>query len=165
MNQKKIPFISIGKVVGTFGLDGTLKVETFTDFPERFKKGAHITIEKKIYTIKSSFWHKNQVRLALEEINTLDAAELLRGKHLMVPSHERPKLASNEFYSIDLIGLKIYDQEHHLIGNVDEIIDSPAHHLIRTGQVHIPANKVFVKEINIEQGYIKVHLIPGMLDS
>ncbi len=162
MPYKKSEFISVGKVVGVFSLDGTLKIQTQTDFPERFSKNSIIYIKKEPYKIKSSFWHKTQVRVKLENIDTVESAESLIDQFIQVPLDERPKLDPDEFYVLDLIGLKIYDQEENLLGKVDEVIDAPAHYLIRSDNMLIPANKFFIKEINLEKGYLKVELIPGM---
>ena len=162
MSHKESQYISIGKIVGVFGLDGTLKIQALTDFPERFSKNSIIFIQKEHYKIKTSFWHKTQVRVKLEGVDTIEFAEKLLGQLTQVPLEDRPKLDFNEFYILDLIGLNIYDKEDKLCGKVEEVIEAPAHHLIRSGTMLIPANKFFVKEINVQKGYIKVELIPGM---
>jgi 16S rRNA processing protein RimM len=123
--------MNIGRIVGTFGLKGQLKVEVMTDFPERFDAGNTVYLRGEPVKIKDLMWHQTQARIKLEGINKIDDAELLKWEYLQVPEDERPDMEKNEFYVSDLVGMNLETEEGVVIGTVDEIISAPAQDLIR----------------------------------
>lgn len=165
MRQKPTPgFMNIGRIVGTFGLKGQLKVEVMTDFPERLDPGSTVYLRGEPIKIKDLMWHQAQARIKLEGINKIDDAELLKWEYLQVPEDDRPDMEKNEFYARDLVGLTLVTEEGITIGVVEEIVAAPAQDLIRTGQNLIPMVKQFVKKIDIAGGKIIIRPIPGLLD-
>lgn len=154
--------IVIGKIVGTFGLKGFLKVQVFTDFPERFNINQVITIGDKEFRILNAFWHKFQLRIFIEGIDSIDAAEEMIGLEITISSEDRPHLEAEEYYIKDLIGFKVFDHNGNELGVIEQIHPNPAHALIQVGEHYIPAIKQFVKKINIEKGFIRVKLLEGM---
>src|SRR5690606_6618472 len=97
----------VGRVVGVFGIRGAIKVESLTDFPERFAPGAVVWIGGASRKIVKSHWHNDQVRIQVVGVDTPEQAEALRGKEVSIPSSLRPKLDSDEFMSRDLEGLRV----------------------------------------------------------
>lgn len=155
-------FINIGRVVGSFRLDGTVKVEILTDFEERFSKGSVLYIRREPFEVLNSFRHKQQFRLKLKGIDNVNAVEELLWEFVQVPLQNRPHLEKGEYYVQDLIDLEVFDQNGNKIGNVQEIIPNPAHDLLKVNNVLIPAVSAFVKKIDLNNGRIDVYLIPGM---
>jgi len=157
-------WVTVGKIVGVFGLDGHVKISPMTDFPERFSPRAVLYIQKQPYRIQKSHWHKNQVRVRFISTQRIEDAEALIGKFVQVPIADVPELEENEFLVKDLLGLAVVDQDGNALGKVDDIVSGPAQDLIRIGQSLIPIVKEFVKEIDIQGGRIVVQPIPGMLE-
>lgn len=165
-NRQTQDFVVVGRIVGPFGLQGGLKVEVLTDFyEERFSKGSVLYVRQEPYEVLSYFWHKTQLRLTLAGVDTLEAAESLRGEYLEVPFKDRPTLEKDEYYVQDLLGLTVVDQHGEALGSVQEIISKPAHSLIKVDDLLIPAVSEFVKKIDLEERIIVVHLIPGMREA
>lgn len=156
--------IRIGQIVGVFGLEGWVKVEPLSDFPERFARGARVYLagEEEPRQIQGVHEHKGQLRLKLRGVDSLEEAESHRAKYVEVPADQRPKLESDQYYTADLIGLDVIDAKAGLLGKVDSIIASPAQDLLQVGEILIPVAKQFVKAIDLEQKSITVELIPGM---
>lgn len=154
--------IVIGKIVGTFGLKGFLKVQVFTDFVERFNVNQVITIGEKEFRILNTFWHKSQLRVFVEGIDSIDLAEEMIGLSVTVSSEDRPHLEEEEYYVQDLIGFKVFDQNGNELGVIEQIHPNPAHALIQVGELYVPAIKQFVKKINMEKRFIRVKLLEGM---
>jgi len=118
--------ITIGQVVGSFGLQGWLKVEPLTDFPERFAPGAVVCLKGRDHVVETRSVHKGQIRLKLEGISTPEQAEAVRWEMLTVPKTSRPTLAEGEYLSKDLIGLLVLNVDGREVGIIDEIIPTPA---------------------------------------
>ena len=156
--------ILIGKIVGTFGLKGFLKVWPLTDFPERFEPGRSVLLDGEPREIIELHWHKKQARLKLEGINNISRAEELVGKELFVPSSDLPKLGEGEYLADSLIGLEVFDQDGRRLGKLEEVISAPAHDMYRIGTALVPAVSEFVIDVDLEGGRIVIRPIPGMFD-
>ncbi|MBL8088664.1 MAG: 16S rRNA processing protein RimM [Chthonomonas sp.] len=154
--------IDVGRIVGAFGLDGHVKVQPTTDFPERFDRGSILYLDGEPRKIQKSHWLKSQVRIKFLSVNRIHEAELLIGKLLQIPADERPELEDDEFYVTELIGLKVVDQDGTEIGTIGDVLQPPAQDVLVVGQTLIPVVNEFVKDIDLENGIVRVHLIPGM---
>lgn len=154
--------MDLGRIVGAFGLDGTVKVQPVTDFPERFDPGELVWLRGEPVEIVDGHWHKGQVRLQIAGVSSIESAEDLIGETLTMPKSARPKLGRNEFYHDQLVGLDVVDESGAVLGKVDEVVPAPASDLLRIGTSLIPIVKQFVVNIDLKAGRITVRLIPGM---
>lgn len=156
--------VAVGRIVGEFGLKGAVKVEVATDFPERFDPGSTLILDGVPRKVERTTWHRGQARIKLEGIDSVEAARALKWKELLVDATDRPELEEDEFYTLDLIGLEVFDEQGRRLGLVDDVIACPAHDVIQMGDTLIPARQEFVRGIDLDQGRITVRLIPGMLE-
>ncbi len=156
--------ITIGQVVGPFGIQGGIKVKVLTDFLERFEKGREVLIDGEPYVITVVQWHKGQARLKLDGISNRDLAEGLKWADVEVPSDDVPDLDEDEFLTEDLIGMAVVSTDGRNLGQVTEVLASPAHDIIVVGKTMIPAVKEFVTDIDLQSGVMTVQLIEGMLE-
>ncbi len=156
--------VTIGQVVGPHGIKGALKIKPSTDFLERFEPGRRIFISGKPYTIKRMTTHKTQVRVETKEIRDRNEAETYQWADVTVPADEMPELDDNEFFTSDLIGLKVIDESGKELGKVDDVFQSPAHDILMVGTGMIPAVQEFVKDVDLENGVITVAPILGMFE-
>lgn len=156
--------ITIGQVVGPHGIKGAVKIKPSTDFLERFEPGKRVFISGQPYTIKRTTTHKTQIRIETKEIRDRNQAEELQWAKVTVPADELPDLDEDEFYTSDLIGLRVIDESGRELGKVDDIYHSPAHDILMIGKGMIPAVQEFVKDVDLDAGVITVAPIPGMLE-
>ena len=161
-NQEAPEFIPIGKIVGAFGIDGRMKVEILTDFPDRFALGKEIYIKGQAHKIKWIAWHKTQVRLKLDAFTKPEQVEDIRLTLVEVRPEDRPELEEGEYYTSDLIGMKVVTTDGEELGKLEEVLDYPAHEIFRVGSIMIPAIDEFVHLIDFDEEKIVVELIPGM---
>jgi 16S rRNA processing protein RimM len=154
--------VVIGRVVGTFGLKGFLKIWPETDFPERFDPGNTLFVGDKPYEVVELQWHKKQARVRLKGVRRLPEAEPLIGSEVSVPTGEIPELEEGEYMVGDLLGLSVYDVEGKLLGTLDEVIPAPAHDLYRIGETLVPAVSEFVIEIDIANQRMVIRPLPGL---
>lgn len=152
----------MGKIVSTFGLKGWVKVQLMTDFAERFDPGSSLLLDGREVEVLDSSWHRNQVRIQLEGIDSIDQAEELRGKYLYAPPSSEPNMEEDEFYSSDLVGLEVRTDTGRVLGSIEEVIPGPAHDVLRVGETLIPAVKQFVLDVSLPERRMTVRLIPGM---
>ncbi len=168
----KQQYFEIGQIVNTFGIKGVVKVNPFTDDISQFEKMDTILVEKKgnlqEMQIEEVKYSKNQVLLKLKGIETIEEAEKYRNCYLKLPREKAKKIPEGTYFIADLIGLEVVTDEGELLGKVDDIYNSGANdiYVIKDElgkQILLPAIKEVIKEINLEQEKITVHLLNGLI--
>jgi 16S rRNA processing protein RimM len=161
--------IVIGMVVAPFGVRGELKVMVHTDFPERFSKGNDVTVrtamgKRFISKVECNVPHKGGITLKIEGIDDRNAAEELRGAEFVIDRSEVGELPEGRYYLFDLIGLKIITDDGLDLGEIVEIMQGGANDVYETSAgVLIPAIRQVVVKIDIKEGLMVIHPIPGLL--
>lgn len=165
-------YLEIGQIVNTFGIKGMVKIKPFTDDINRFDKLEKIYIKdkngKKEYQIQEVKYHKNMVLMKLEGIDTPEQADKLRQSYLLVDREKEKPLEEGVYYIVDLIGLKVYTDEDVLLGNVEDIFNTGSNDIYvvkdeNGKQVLLPGIPEVLKKVDLENGRITVHLIPGLM--
>lgn len=152
----------VGRIVGTRGLKGEMKVEVLTDFLERMDVGRRLRLDGRWVTVENARIHNDRLLLCLSGVNTIEEAEALYRKVLEAPTDERPELEEDEFVTADLIGLNVQTTDGENLGKVDDVLLMPAHDVLQVGEILIPMVKQFVKRVSLEEKLIEVQLIEGM---
>lgn len=145
----------IGKIVGTFGIKGELKVYSESDFiEERFKKGNEIILKsnKTEITVKVSSCriHKNNVLITINELYNINDVE----KYISYDIYtlQELELDEDEYYIDDLVGLEVYNDKNVLIGKVIDVISIPSNDILEVEKngkkVLIPFINDYIVEIN-----------------
>jgi len=153
-------------VHGRHGLRGELKVEPLTDYPQRFERGAALWAGERTYTILGARMHQKALLLELEGIDTVEAAEAMRGLMLEVPEGELAPLPEGAYYRFQIVGMDVVDTGGRSLGRVAEVLDTGANdvYIVRgdEGELLIPAIDAVIKEVDVARGRMVVELLPGM---
>ena len=108
--------------------------------------------------------HKTCVLAKLKGIDTPEQATLLRGQVVCI-DRSAVKLPAGTVFIADLIGCRVIDEEGREIGKIKDVLTMPSSDVYVIEGEHkymIPSVKEFVREINVAEGYVRVHLIEGM---
>lgn len=81
--------------------------------PDQITAFSHLEIHPpgRRVRIESAWRQKDRMVLKIEGIDTVEAAEVLRGAELCIPKEDRPPAPEGEVYLNDLIGCRIVDQQ------------------------------------------------------
>jgi 16S rRNA processing protein RimM len=105
--------------------------------------------------------------LKLRGIETITAAETLRGVDVVIPRSEAPPLAEGEFFVADVVGLRAVTTTGRALGTVAEVLSTGANdvYVVRgdAGEVLIPAIRDVVTSIDPAAGVLQVEPLPGLL--
>ncbi len=165
-------YFEIGQIVNTFGVKGLLKVKPFTDEAERFEelKKVYICKKEKLeeVEIEEVKYHKDMVLLKVKGIDDMNEAEKVKGLYLKIDRKNAKKLPENTYFIADLLGLDVYSDEGEYLGKVDDIYSTGANdvYVIKDEmgkQLLLPGISDVIKEIDLENEKIVVHLLKGLI--
>ncbi|MDD2370774.1 MAG: ribosome maturation factor RimM [Firmicutes bacterium] len=165
--------IIIGKIVGTFGIKGELKIYPLTNNKEMFLDFKSLLLTdgagfKKVNVVKSRI-QKNTVIMLLESIVTVNQAQEFIGKEIFIEESELPDLEEEEAYVYELLGMKVYLENNDYLGKIIDVFDNGAHSIYvieddNKKEILIPVLKDTVITRNYDEGNMVVKILPGLLD-
>ncbi len=165
-------FLEAGKIVGTHGVRGELRVEPWCD------SAAFLAGFKTLYwdngaapvKVLASRVHKSLVLMKLEGVESATQGDLLRGKILYL-ARKDAKLPEGRYFIQDLIGMEVQDADTGKVyGHLREVFQTGANDVYRiqgeNGKEYLfPAVEEMIADTDLEAGVIKVRPIPGIFDS
>jgi len=167
-------YVTIGRIVSTFGNKGQVKVVPETDFPDRFLKICEVWVKgdeglEKV-RIKSARRHtRNTYVCQIEGIDSIAAAEKLRDRLIQVPASRVMDLRADAYYIFDIVGLEVYTGDGRFLGKVAEVLTGPGNDVFvingidPPGEILLPAVKSVVTEINLADRYMRIDPLPGLI--
>ncbi len=157
-------FLEAGEIVSTHGIAGEVKILPWADGPEFLLDFQTLYLKGKPYEVQSSRVHKTCVLAKLKGIDSPESASLLRGQVVCI-DRSGVKLPKGTVFIADLLGCRVLDEDGREIGKIKDVLTMPSSDVYVIEGEHkymIPAVKEFVKEISVEEGFVRVHLIEGM---
>ncbi len=157
-------FLDCGQIVNTHGIHGEVRIVPWADSPDFLCQFSTLYVDGTSIAVASSRVHKGSVIAHLQEVDTVEAAMVLKGKTVQIRRADA-KLPKGAFFLADIIGLDVVDENGQKLGSLKEVL-SPSLQQVYVvegkREIMIPAVPEFILETNIEAGYIKVRLIEGM---
>lgn len=156
--------LQAGQLVSTHGVQGEVKILPWADGPEFLLDFDTFYLNGKPYEVVSSRVHKTCVLAKLRGVDTPEQAQLLRGQTVSI-DRSGVKLPEGTVFIADLLGCRVLDDEGAEIGTIKDVLTMPSSdvYVIEGARRYmIPAVKEFVREINVREGFVRVHLIEGM---
>ncbi|HEX6923726.1 MAG TPA: ribosome maturation factor RimM [Bacillales bacterium] len=166
----------VGKITKPHGLKGEVRVLGSTDFPEeRFAAGNTLYMDDGKggnlvpLVIASRRRNKQFELLRFEGYHNINDVEEMSGALLKVSKDQLSSLADDEFYYHEIIGCLVVTEEGEELGKIKEIIATGANDVwVVKGQnrkeILIPYIDDVVKEVDIEQETVKIHVMEGLLE-
>lgn len=164
--------MEIGQIVNTYGIKGFLKVVPYTDDVTRFEDLKSIYIETKnslkTVIIEEVKYSKNLVLLKIKGIDDINAAESFKNCYIKIDRKDAVKLPEDSYFIIDLIGICVYTDNNEELGNIVDVYSTGANdiYVVKNElgkQVLLPAIGDVIKDVDIENKKMIVHLIDGLV--
>lgn len=165
-------YFEIGQIVNTSGLKGVIKVKPFTDDITKFNnlKTIYMLVKKELkeFKIEEVRFNKKMVFLKLEGIDTVEEAESYRNLYLKIKRDKNEKLEENSYYIVDIIGSKVYTDLQEELGEIIDVFSTGSNdvYVVKDAlgkQILLPAIKDVIKNVDIENKKIIVHLLEGLI--
>lgn len=163
-------YLEAGKIVGTHGIRGEVRVDPWCDSPAFLAKFKTLYFEEgKEKIAVTGRPHKNIVLMKLKGVETIEQAELLRGKVLYI-NRKDVKLPKGKNFVQDLIGCKVIDIDNNTeYGVVADVFKTGANDVYTVKSPEgkdylIPVIDSVVIEKNVEKGIILIRPMEGLFD-
>lgn len=162
-------YLEAGKIVGTHGIRGEVRVDSWCDSPEFFcrLKKVYLKNGETMLSVKSRP-HKNIAIMKIDGVDSIETAENFLGK-VVYMDREQAKLPENTYFIADLIGLEVRDAENGSVyGKITEVFKTGANDVYEIdngGKKYlIPVIDQVVKTINPAEGYVDILPMKGIFD-
>ncbi len=159
-------WLEIGRIGSPFGVKGWVRVESFTEPPERLfahrqweLHGARTpAVSKRLLEGRE---HGDGFVARLEGIEDRDAAMMLQGSAIAVARSELPPLKAREHYQADLVGLTVRNLEGIELGVLRHFVGTPGGTLMVVQQADgrelwVPATPQHLCRVEMAEGRILV---------
>ncbi|ADU67280.1 16S rRNA processing protein RimM [Desulfurispirillum indicum S5] len=161
--------LSIARITKTRGLRGELQLFSLFNEPGRFEGLKHLHIGGVRFAVsRLRIADSQRLVVSLKGVDTIEQAEELVGQDACLPVDEIPRY-EDEYFDFELQKLRVINDDGEELGSLTQIIHTGAkdvYEILSPGGKRwmIPANHEFIPEINLEEGYMLVRPIPGMMD-
>ncbi len=148
--------------------------ELFTDFPERFAQRRRLYLlpprgERREVELEDFWPHKGGMVLKFRGVDSITAAQELRGAEVQIPQEERAELPPGEVYVSDLIGCRVIADGRELgpVADVDFGAGSAPLLVVRQGEKEylLPYAEEFLEEFDLANRRLRLKLPEGLLES
>jgi 16S rRNA processing protein RimM len=169
--MEKERFVSVGRVSGTHGFKGTLKLKTFTESTSFFEPDSEIHARHadgkiKRYTVGWIKPRKKGLLVFFKETADFEQARELVGAELLVERSRLPEPEEGSYYWVDLIGLKVFTVDGDCIGVLNSIFRTGSNdvYVVKDGDAEtlVPALESVVRKVDLENRAMIVRLPEGL---
>ncbi len=165
----KRKYLEAGKIVGTHGLKGEVRVDPWCDsasFLTRFKRLYYSDgTELKVISSRA---HKNIAVIHLEGVNDVNTADALRGRVLYI-DRDDARLPEGTYFIQDIIGLRVIDidsgEEYGEVTDVMKTGANDVYQVTKDGRDYlVPAIPGIIIERDIDGGIMRIRPIKGIFE-
>ena len=165
--------VLLGKVVGTHGIRGQLRVAPFSGefdtllaVPSIILKGPQGEMDS--FAVAAATVHGKKLLVTLKGFANINQVLHLVGRELYVQRAQLPPLEEDEYYWHDLIGLRVVTDTGRQLGRLAAIMETGSNdvYVVREGdrEYLIPALADIVVKIDLAVGVMTVSPPEGLLD-
>ena len=167
--------VCVGVVTGARGLKGEVRIRSFTAEPADIVAYGPVWDKtgERSFGLRITGQSKGQIVATVQGIANRNAAEALKGQELYVPRDALPEPEDEEFYHVDLLGLRAELTEDpsatgEFLGRVRGVHDFGAGSMIEVdggpaGVLVVPFTRAAVPVVDVAGGRIVIAPLPGLL--
>jgi 16S rRNA processing protein RimM len=155
----------LGRIVGPHGVRGALKVHSYADPPQSLLQYRSWRLRRpdggdEAFQVLQSQWDGHAMRVMLAGVTDRDAAQLLRGREILIERDQLPPTRPGEYYREDLQGFTVRNAQGVVLGTLQHFLEAPAGALmvVVSGKQErwLPATAPFLKRVDLERGEVEL---------
>jgi len=145
--------LAVAELVATHGLQGELKARPLTDFPEALSRLDSVVLEgktgRRAARLLSVRGQGTTLIFRIEGIDSIDAAEMLRGFLVKIPLSEAHPLPEGHYYIADIIGLDVFTEDGRSLGRIRDVFRTGSNDVYQADVALIPATREAVTVLDV----------------
>ncbi len=157
-------YLEAGKIVGTHGVRGEMRVQPWCDSAEFLAKFKKLFLDKNgkdVLNVKSRA-HGNMCLVKAYGIDSIESVERLRGKIVFI-DRDDCELPEGSYFISDIVGCDVLDfntdEQYGIVSEVSQTGANDVWHIKKDGnEYYIPNVPEFVKKVDINRK--KVYITP-----
>ena len=160
-----------GRIVRPHGVRGQVVVEAASDVLDCLRPGAPIRLGGSGEEVRVLSFRPHQARyvVELEGVSDRAAAESLRGETLEVSLDDVVPLPEGVYFRWQIVGLRAVTEDGTDLGEIIEVLSTGANDVYEVqredgSRVLLPAISSVVRQIDLDGGVARIHLLPGLID-
>lgn len=164
-------FLAVGELRRPHGVRGELRMAVLTDFPERIRPGIRLYVgpERRPLRVRTCRPAAEFLLVSFEGYPDRETVEALVNQVIFVRADDRPRLPEGEYYHHQLLGLAVVAEDGQPLGALAEILATGANdvYVVATPdgrEILLPAIDEVILNIDLQQGQMRVHLLPGLIE-
>ena len=126
--------VPVGHITGAFGVQGWVRIKPYSADAGAMLHTKRWWIDKpelRDVDMRQAKLHGDEVVAQLVGIADREGAEAIKGAVVQISRRYFPVLDDNEYYWVDLIGLRVENLQGELLGTIAGLMDSGAHPILR----------------------------------
>lgn len=158
--------IVMGRIVGAYGIQGWVKVQTFTEYLDSLLDfddwyvGTEVQPWRKLEVLDAAV-HSKLLVARLQGVDDRTAAEKCKGLLIAVPRDSLPQEEEGEYYWADLIGMRVVGPAEELLGTVENLLETGANDVLEVRdaqgkEILIPFIASVILQVDTQQRVIRV---------
>lgn len=172
--------VLVGRVVGAHGLRGELRVRLLDGDENHLRavpsvllareEGDPRAVEARVRAVGTG--RRGEARLALEGVDSREAAEALAGRLVLAHAEHLEPLRAGEYYQYELVGCRVEDGAGRALGVVQGVWETGAPDVLvvvdEAGggrELLIPAAGEILREVDLSERRIVIEAPEGLLDA
>lgn len=167
-------YLEVGRIVGTHGIRGEMRVECWANSPDFLKKFKKLYLDEgKTEIAVSCRPHKNIALMTVKGVGSIEEADTLRGKVLYI-DRDDVTLEEGEHFVQDIIGLKVTDADNGTVyGVVSDVLKTGSNDVYEMkadegrlgGKLYyIPVIPDIIDRFDFDEGAVYIHPMKGLFD-
>ena len=152
-------YFLVARITSTADKKGFVKINSYSDFPERFFSLREVYIEfygsKKKFIVEEVKKLKNDFFIRFKNFNSEKETKILLNKEVFVEERNAVKLPENTFFIHDLIGSRVF-RNNKFFGSIKDVLLYPANsvYVIEDeigGEILLPALSELIESFDAEK--------------
>ncbi len=177
MSRSALPpdHFAVGEIQRAHGIRGEVKVRVLSDNEARFQPAGKLAVTCPPFalTVQHVRTHKGALLIQFAEIATRTEADLLRGAWLSVAESQVASPDPGSYWIHDIIGCQVKTEEGRSLGRIRQVLATGANDVYEVKPdaaleisvpILLPATPDVIRDVDIEQRLITVHLLPGLIE-
>ncbi len=163
-------YLEAGKIVGTHGIRGEMRLECWCNTPAFLSKIKTLYLDEgKTALSVTCRPHKNIVLVTVKGVDSIEKADLYRGKILYL-DRDDVHLSKGEHFVQDIIGLKVTDADTGKVyGTVNDVLKTGSNDVYEmrgedNRMYYIPVIPDIIDRLDFEKGAVYIRPMKGLFD-